>query len=534
MSNDGVAVVFNLDPRLQESRRSRYHKMAPREGGFLDSLRASFSSKNLRVDHNLDSHFKPKNEKRRKEKGKGKESDLSFIIAPRSSSSSLILGQNSNIGTTMLPPPLPRREDRLPKHANIFTGIPTPTESALTSARNSQHALSKSGTPVGERSLRPSRSVPDWTPEQRRQYRYFQEAAENELPRGPSAREHQPVAEEVAALEIVTTGNEIIPDDSPMLSSIGRYKKNRVAIGSGGDDSLIQQRASMRHPGSLYLSGSNNTPEIPSSFLVKDGSGNSMNGHSGIPVPARKQLLQQRPNHCPNSHNPLSPQHQIRRRSTAPAGAADDDQRRTSFNSQNRPDRPTSTSTYQAHRGHPLYPVVEETPPPIPVPKWTGEWSPHLQQGSELFFETGMGADAAGSGSPSMTPQVVEMGIPSPQTKARPASWACPTRPLVGGAIGPTKSEITCPSNEPDILFPPTPPSSTGDVWDDCHNDLGGALVEHNLFQEMLRNLWNVFILIWAFLLLFQSVQFIVSATEFVILEPMKVLGNVLSKVVES
>lgn len=529
MSNDGVAVVFNLDPRLQDCRSSRYHKMAPREGGFLDSLRASFSSKNLRVDHNPDSRLKPKNDKRRKEKGKGKESDLPFVIASRLSSSSLILDKNSNLGTTLFPPPLPRREDLLPKHANIFTGIPTPTESALTSARNSQHALSKPGTPVHERSLRPSRSVPDWTPEQRSQYRYFQDATENELPRVPSGFESQPAGEEVSEVDIVTRRGEIFRDDSPMLSSIGRYKKNRVAIGFGGDNSLVQQRASMSYRGSLYLSGSVDLPETPVTFLVKDGPGNSMVGHSSIPVPAHKQILQQRPDHSPNSQNPLPPQHQIRRRSTAPAGAADDDQRHSLSTAQNRPDRPTSTSTYQAHRSHPLHPVVEETPTSIPVSKWSGKWSPHLQQGSELFFQAGMGADFAGSGSP-----VVEMGIPSPQTKARPASWACPTRSAVGGGIGLAKSEITCPSHELNMLFPPTPPCSTGDLWDDCHIDLGVSLVQHHLFWEMLRHLWNVFILVWALLLLFKSVQFIVRATEVVIMEPIRVLGNVLGKVVES
>lgn len=535
MSNDGVAVVFKLDPRLQQSPRIRNHKMAPREGSFLDSIRASFSSKNLRVDHNLDSRFKSKNDKRRKEKGKGKEIDSSFMIAPRSSSSSLVHDKSSILGTTLLPPPLPRREDRLPKHANIFTGIPTPTESALTSARNSQYAPSKPGTPVNERSLRPSRSVPDWTPEQRRQYRYFQDGMESELPRVPTAFEPQPAPEEATTAEIVTRGGEIFRDGPLKLSSIGRYKKNWVAFGSGGDDSLVQQRASMRDPGSSYLGGSNDTPETPNSFLVKDGPGNNMNGHSGIPVPARKQLLQQRPDHCPNSQNQLSPHHQIRRRSTAPAGAADDDQRRSLSTSQSVPDRPTSTSTYQAHRGHSLYPVVEETPPSILVSNWSGEWSPHLQQGSELFFETGMYTDLAGSGSPaSVTPPVVEMGIPSPQTKARPASWACPIRPVVGGGIGLTKSEITCPSHELDIMFPPTPPSSAGDVWDDCHIDQGVALVEHHLFWELLRHLWNVFILIWALLLIFKSVQFITRATELVILEPIKVLGNVLRKVVES
>lgn len=522
MSNDGVAVVFNLDPRLQGSKHSRNHKMPPREGSFLDSLRASFSSKTLRPDNKLDSHSTPhpKNDKRGG-KGKGKESDLSFIVLPRSSSS-LIPDKNSSL----------RRDDRLPKHANVFTGIPTPTDSALTSARNSQHALSKPGTPVNERSLRPSRSVPDWTSEQRRQYRYFQEAAENELPRMPSEYESQPVTKEVTALE---RGSEISRDNSPMLASIGRYKKNQVTIASGEDDSLVQQRSSIKHQKSLYLNRSDGPPETPDSFLVKDGPGSSMNVHSSIPVPARKQLLQQRTDHCPNPQNPLPPQHQIRRRSTAPAGAADDDQRRTSSTSQNRPDRPTSTSTYQTHRGHPLYPVVEETPPPIPISKWSGDWSPHLQQGSELFFETGMGVDLVGSASPaSITPPLVEMGVPSPQAKARPASWACPIRPVVGGGLEPAKSGIARRSHELDILFPPTPPSSTGDVWDDCHTDLDMALREHHLFREMLRHLWNVFILIWALLLLFKSAQFIVRVADVLILGPAKIIGSVLRNVAES
>lgn len=539
MSNDGVAVVFNLDPRLQESKRPKHRKMAPREGGFLDSLRASFSSKTLRTDNKLDSRttFYARNDKRRREKGKERERDLSFIVLPRSSSS-LIPDKNSNSGTTMSPPPLPRREDRLPKHANVFTGIPTPTESAITSARNSQHALSKPGTPVNEHSLRPSRSVPDWTSEQRRQYRYFQDAAENELPRMPSAYEPRPTsnpgvtAEEVGILERVTRGGEIARDNSPMLSSIGRYKKKREVTASGGDELLVQQRSSMKPHKSLHRGGNDGPPETPDSFLVKDGPGNSINGHSSIPVPARKQLLQQRPDHCPNPQNAL-PQHQIRRRSTAPAGATDDDQRRTSSTSQHRLDRPTSTSTYQAHRGH-LHPVAEETPPSIPVSKWSGDWSPHLQQGSELFFETGMGADLGRSASPVPgTPPLVEMGVPSPQAKARPASWACPIRPVVGGGLEPAKSGVVRHSHELDILFPPTPPSSTGDVWDDC-TDLEKALREHHLFWEMLRHSWNVFILIWALLLIFKSVQFIVKVTEVLILEPVKFLGNILRNVAEN
>lgn len=529
MSNDGVAVVFNLDPRLQESKRSKNHKMAPREGGFLDSLRASFSSKSLRTNNKLESRTisYSKNDKWRREKGKEKERDLSFIALPRSSSS-LIPGKNLDIGTAIFPPPLPRREDRLPKHANIFTGIPTPTESALTSARNSQYALSKPGTPVNEHSLRPSRSVPDWTSEQRRQYRYFQDAAENELPRMPSTYEPQPASnpgtmtEEVATLERVTRGGEISRDNSPKLSSIGRYRKGST-----------QQRSSMKSQKSLCPGGSDGLPETPDSFLVKDGPGNSMNGHSSIPVPARKQLPQQRPDHCLNPQNPLSPQHQIRRRCTAPAGATDDDQRRTSSTSQHRPDRPTSTSTYQAHRSHPLYPVVEETPPSIPISKWSGDWSPHLQQGSELFFETGVGADLGGSASPAPgTPPLVEMGIPSPQAKARPASWTCPIRLTVGGSLDPVKSGRH--SHEPDTLFPPTPPSSTGDVWDDCHTDLETALREHHFFWEILRHSWNVFILIWALLLIFKSVQFVVRVTEAVILEPIKLLENFLRNFAES
>lgn len=540
MSNDGVAVVFNLDPRLQKRSPSKHRKMAPREGGFLDSLRASFSSKNLRTDNKLDPHSTPyfKNDKRRREKGKERERDLSFIVLPRSSSS-LIPDKNPNLGTTMFPPPLPRREDRLPKHANIFTGIPTPTESALTSARNSQHALSKPGTPVNEHSLRPSRSVPDWTSEQRRQYRYFQDAAENKLPRMPSAYEPQPVsnpgmtAEEVATLEGATRGREISRDNSPMLSSIGRYKKKRGATASGDDESFVQQRSSMKPQRSLYLD--DGPPETPDSFLVKDGPGNSMNGHSSIPVPARKQLPQQQPDRCPKPQNTLTPQHQIRRRSTAPAGATDEDQRRISSTSQHRLDRPTSTSTYQAHRGHPLYPVVEETPPSISVSKWSGDWSPHLQQGSELFFETGMGVGLGRSASPGPAPPpLVEMGVPSPQAKARPASWACPIRPAVGGGLETAKSGIARHSHELDILFPPTPPSSTGDVWDDCHPNLETTLREYHLFWEMLRHSWNVFILIWALLLIFKSVQFIVQVIEVVILEPVKFLGNILRSAAES
>lgn len=543
MSNDGVAIVFNLDPRLQESKHSKPHKMAPREGTLLDSLRASFSSRNPRIDNRLGprSTSHSKNNKRRREKKKERERDLSFVILPRSASS-LILGKSSSIAASAPPPP-PLLGDRLPKHSNIFTGIPTPTDSAITSARNSQHFPSKPGTPVHEHPLRLSRSVPDWTSEQRRQYRYFQETSENELPRMPSALEPQPTsnpvvsAEEVEILEGVIRGVEIPQDNSPKLPSMGRYKKkNQKTTISNRDESSHQQRSSTKFQKLLYLDEHDRTQENEAlgHFLGRNNLGNGMNGPNTAPFQAHMKSQQQRPNHSPNPQDPLlHPHHQIRRRSTAPA-ATDDGQRHTSPASQNRLERPTSTSTYQMHRGHPLYPVVEETPPSLPLPEWSGDWSPHLQQGSELFFETGIGMDLGGSISPApRTPPLVEMGIPSPQAKTRPASWACPIRPTTAAGLDPVKSGMARHSHELRTLFPPTPPSSTGDVWDDSQKNSDTAVRERKFFFDMLRHSWNVFVLVWALLLILKSVQFVVSIIDTVVLEPVKLFISILRNFAE-
>lgn len=538
MSSDGVARVFNLDPRLHGSRCNKHRIMAPREGSFLDSIRASFSTKTIRIDNSSGSHTNAtKNDKRRREKGR--ERDLSFIILPRSASS-LIPGKTSNT-TFSLPPPLPRSEDRLPRHSNIFTGVPTPTNSAVTSTRNSQHVPSKPGTPVHEHPLRSSRSVPDWTAEQRKQYCYFQDGSEDQLPRIPSTYKPQPISQPgitvdgVERLGKAAKTRGVSGDSSLKLTSIGRYKRKQGAGEPSGGGSFCQQRSPMKPQKSQHLEEKygKQEEEAPGAFLGVNSLGSGASGRRPAHLPAREQR-QQQPDQSfmPQSSLPQT-QQQIRRRSTAPAGVIENDQKHTSSTSQRRTDRPTSTSIYQAHRTQPLCPVAEEALPSISLPRWGRNWSPHLQQGSELFFETGVGVTLPRS--PKPAPEslpLAEMGIPSPQTKARPASWACPTRPTAAVNSGLVMSSITRHSHELDIMFPPTPPSSTGDAWDD-HNDSGVATRERKILWNSLRHFWNVFILVWALLLVFKSVQFVMKFVDVVLLEPVKLFCSILRGVAE-
>lgn len=145
-----------------------------------------------------------------------------------------------------------------------------------------------------------------------------------------------------------------------------------------------------------------------------------------------------------------------------------------------------------------------------------------------------MGVNLGGSASPVLgTSPLAEMGIPSPQTKRRPASWACPIRPTASVGLDLARSGRARHSHELDISFPPTPPSSTGDVWDDGHNNLDTGPKDCSLSRDLLRHSWNVFILIWALLLIFKSVQFVMTITEILIMEPIKFLCNILKNVAE-
>ncbi|KAG0636397.1 hypothetical protein HOY80DRAFT_891467 [Tuber brumale] len=115
---------------------------------------------------------------------------------------------NSDISTP-LPPPLPvKNEDKLPKHSNVFTGVPTPTETAV----NSRNHSSANSVDAGSRSEPPNttekvRRLPSLEASLK-EYCYIEEPREkNELAKMPSAKEPQPftnpgkTAGEVEALE---------------------------------------------------------------------------------------------------------------------------------------------------------------------------------------------------------------------------------------------------------------------------------------------------------------------------------------------
>jgi hypothetical protein len=499
MSSDGVAKVFNLDPRLQDTKPGKHHIMAPREGGFLESIKASFSGKSAKTD------LRTTPSRRKREKGKERERDLSFVILPRSASS-LVPGKSS-----MPLPPMPSRDNRLPRHSNVFTGVPTPTDSAITSARNSQHVPSNPGTPVPGHPLRSSRSVPDWKAEQRKQYCYFEGTSDNELPRMPSAYEPQPIsnpgmtAEGLRILNKTPKESETSKEDSSSAAPIGRYKRKLIAPNAiNSNEAFNQQRSSIKSHISAPLieKAGIKRRETQTSFLAKDGPENA----NPQTIPIRKQS-QQRPDKSPTLSPSLQNQQiQVRRRSTA------DDQKPSSSASHRLPERPSSTFTYQTHRAHALCPVVEETPQPVYTPKWGSNWSPHLQQESELFFETGT-RNVASEQVP------VEMGIPSPRHKhkTRPASWSCPVRPT----MDPSSRLNSRNKYEFGFMFPPTPPSSTGDdVWDDQRLIDG----EPRHLWNKLRNLWNFFVMIWALIILFKSLQFLIRFVDIVVLEPGKFL----------
>ncbi|CAZ82821.1 unnamed protein product [Tuber melanosporum] len=172
------------------------------ETKFFNSIRARLNK--LDEDTRALGSFKP--QKKKQKEGEG----TPLVVRRRSGSLVPGIGSipNSDISTP-LPPPLPvKNEDRLPKHSNVFTGVPTPTETAANSrnhsSANSVDAGSGSKSPNTTRKVRRLPSLEASLKE----YCYIEEPKEkNELAKMPSAKEPQPftnpgkTAGEVESLE---------------------------------------------------------------------------------------------------------------------------------------------------------------------------------------------------------------------------------------------------------------------------------------------------------------------------------------------
>ncbi|CUS09524.1 unnamed protein product [Tuber aestivum] len=211
MSDDPMAIVFNLDPRLQGNRSTNPLSMPSRKGmmsrfqgtGFFDSFRARLN----RFDEGS-SFFGPSKSQKHPQKEEGEKTPL----VVRTSAESLVPGidsiPNSGTSTPLPPPPPAKNEDKLPKHSNVFTGVPTPTDTAA----NSRSHSSANSVDAGGRSDPPNRThrvkgVPGLEASLK-EYCYIEEPKEkNELEKMPSPKEPQPftnpgkTAKEVEALE---------------------------------------------------------------------------------------------------------------------------------------------------------------------------------------------------------------------------------------------------------------------------------------------------------------------------------------------
>ncbi|PWW74016.1 hypothetical protein C7212DRAFT_299480 [Tuber magnatum] len=173
------------------------------EAKFFDGFRARLN----RFDEDT-SFFGAFKSQKHQQKEKGGRTPL--VVRRRAESLVPGIGSipNSDISTP-LPPPLPvENEDRLPKHSNVFTGVPTPTDTAANSrnhsSANSVDAGSRSESPNRAHKVRGLRGLEASLKE----YCYIEEPEEkNELAKMPSAKEPQPftnpgkTAREVEALE---------------------------------------------------------------------------------------------------------------------------------------------------------------------------------------------------------------------------------------------------------------------------------------------------------------------------------------------
>ncbi|KAL7275232.1 hypothetical protein RUND412_001847 [Rhizina undulata] len=156
MSNDGVAVVFSLDPRTQKKSRRRAvsmplsrsssskEKETRKEKGKASFLGFPLPLLPKRKEEDPIDNFEAFVKRRYKNKEAERNNEMDFFLSRRSSASS--------VGK--------RDADRLPKHSNVFTGVPTPTETATNSTRTSEYFPSKPGSPVPELRARERMTYP--------------------------------------------------------------------------------------------------------------------------------------------------------------------------------------------------------------------------------------------------------------------------------------------------------------------------------------------------------------------------------------
>jgi len=232
MSDDPMAIVFNLDPRLQRNHSSNPFSMPSRknmmskfqEAKFFSSLRAKLNK--FDQDTGFFGSFKSQKHHQKK---RGEKTPL--VVRRRAGSLIPGIGSipNSDISTP-LPPPLPvKNEDKLPKHSNVFTGVPTPTDSAVHSrnhsSANSVHADSRPGSPNTTHKTKGLLSLEASLKE----YCYIEELKEeNELAKMPSAKEPQPFTNPgMTAEEVEALGNDTA---SP------KVKEGASFLGAGGPE----------------------------------------------------------------------------------------------------------------------------------------------------------------------------------------------------------------------------------------------------------------------------------------------------------
>jgi len=213
MSDDPIAIVFNLDPRTQGNHSTNPHSMPSRknmmskfqEAKFFSSLRAKLN----KFDEDT-SFFGSFRSQKHQQKKRGERVPL--VVRRRAGSLIPGIGSipNSDISTP-LPPPLPvKNEDKLPKHSNVFTGVPTPTDTAAHSrdhsSANSVDAECRSESPNTTRKTKGLLSLEASLKE----YCYIEELKEeNELAKMPSAKEPQPFTNPgMTAEEVEVLGND--------------------------------------------------------------------------------------------------------------------------------------------------------------------------------------------------------------------------------------------------------------------------------------------------------------------------------------
>lgn len=243
MSNDPIAVVFNLDPRLRDRKHIPSHTPSSRKNimsriqeiKFFGSLRTKFE----KADSDMSFFGSLKPHKKQQTESGGKRD----AAAARRAS---VVEPIANASIPLPPSPPAKSDNRLPKHSNVFTGVPTPTDTTANSrahsSANSEDAGSGPRTPGTKSQGKDKRSVsgPMRLNALLEEYHYTERAEGiDELPEMSSAQAPHPfshpskMAGEVGALGGLPSAPEAVNEDSflgkdgPKVGGRGGYQSQK-------------------------------------------------------------------------------------------------------------------------------------------------------------------------------------------------------------------------------------------------------------------------------------------------------------------